>query len=130
MNLPDQHNLPGLILVAHPDREYSARICQAFESRGWKVRTAATGGELRRLARRLCPPAVLLAAEIADESGWLICDKLVRQQPSLRVYLITDAVNEENRHFAEFVGAAGLFSPEDDVCQAVDEAFAAASSAG
>ena len=47
---------------------------------------------------------VILHAELAEESGWLTCDKLTREQPLTRVILVGDNLSPRNQELAIFVG--------------------------
>ena len=79
-----------------------------FRRQGWDVYTAHGGPEVRRLARMLGPQLVVLQADLPDESGWLTCDKLLRELPHVRVILVNSGLSAEGCRFATFVGAAGL----------------------
>ncbi len=127
MTLPTLEGRPHpLILLAHPDPCYISRASQAFRACGWDVQTARTALEVRRLVRKLPPAAVVLAAQLREESGWLTCDKLVRQQPGLKVFLVEANPTAESYQFAEFVGAAGVLPEADDASLLVDEALGGA----
>jgi DNA-binding response OmpR family regulator len=99
---------PALI-VAHADPAYAEAAALAFRQRGWDVYLVG-GPEVRRLARDLPSATVVLDAELPGESGWLTCDKLVRDVPGLRVILVASAPASEDARMAEFVGAAALVS--------------------
>jgi DNA-binding response OmpR family regulator len=103
------------LLIAHSDADYTVRASRAFRRRGWDTYEAHTGPEARRLARMLEPALVVLGTELPEESGWLTCDKLIREDPSLDVFLVTDAPDSQGEHFASFTGAAGLVAFSDGV---------------
>jgi ActR/RegA family two-component response regulator len=103
------------VLIAHADPVYAARASREFRRRGWDPYEARTGPEARRLARMLEPALVVLGTELPEESGWLTCDKLTREDPSLDVFLVADAPDVPGEHFASFAGAAGLVAASDGV---------------
>jgi DNA-binding response OmpR family regulator len=95
------------LVLAHADEDYTLRACRSFRGIGWEAHPADNGTEARRLARALSPNLVILDTHLADESGWLTCDKLTREMPRLKVLLVgTQRPAEEN--FAAFVGATAL----------------------
>jgi hypothetical protein len=47
--------------------------------------------------------------------GWLTCDKLTREQPALRVILVSGQPSAEQSRFADFVGASALVSRKASV---------------
>jgi DNA-binding NarL/FixJ family response regulator len=51
---------------------------------------------------------VILDTDLPDETGWLTCDKMTREQPGLKVFLVSQRRSPEQARFADFVGAAGL----------------------
>ena len=98
------------LIVAHWDATYLTSASRAFRRLGWDVYPAHSSGETRRLARMLSPDLVLLAADFPDETGWLVCDKLRREQPESCVFIITEQPDEMNEEFASFVGARGVIT--------------------
>jgi len=96
------------LIVAHPDAVYVTNTSRAFRRLGWDVYPAHTSGEARRLARMLTPDLVLLSANFPDETGWLVCDKMRRDMPAIRVMVVAEDNNSANQEFARFVGAQGV----------------------
>ncbi len=113
------------LIVAHADSGYAARTSRAFRRLGWDVYVARTGPEARRLARMLFPDLAILDAELPEESGWLTCEKLLSEQPLLRVILVGAQDSSENDDFARFVGAAGYVPRCRGVTGLVEEACGA-----
>ncbi|HVS35065.1 MAG TPA: response regulator [Gemmataceae bacterium] len=101
------------LILAHADSVYAARVLRAFRRQGWDVYAAHSGPEARRLARMLQPQVVVLQADLPEESGWLTCDKLTRENPSVRVVLVGDDPTPHLADFAAFVGAAALIGRAD-----------------
>jgi DNA-binding response OmpR family regulator len=109
---------PTLIL-AHTDPAYTALAGHTFNRLGWDVFIAQDGPDARRLAQRVHASAVVLEAELAEESGWLTCDKLTRECRDLDVFLVADAVCDER--LASFVGAAAVVRRQDGLQRLLDE---------
>ncbi|HZV04316.1 MAG TPA: response regulator [Gemmataceae bacterium] len=103
---------PPCLILSHANAAYTALIARGFRRLGWGIYTARNGTETRRLARILKPDAVILQAELPEESGWLTCVKLTSEHPLLPVILVSDNLSPCNQELAAFVGARVL------VCQA------------
>ncbi|MFL5241292.1 MAG: hypothetical protein ACJ8FY_04230 [Gemmataceae bacterium] len=114
------HYRPCLIL-GHSDPDYAAGASRALRRLGWDVYLAGSGPEARRLARMLSAETVILDTEIPEESGWLTCDKILRDDPALKVFLVSPSVNAVSEDFRSFVGASGLIGYHDGVQALVDE---------
>jgi CheY-like chemotaxis protein len=104
--------LPCLVL-AHPHPDSQAVLSRGFRRLGWDVYVASSGPEARRLARMLEADIVILHVDLPEESGWLTCDKLTREQPLAGVILISDDLSPRNQELADFVGAGGLLHEND-----------------
>ena len=103
------------MILAHGDVAFASEASRAFRRLGWDVYITRSGPETRRMARMLNPSVVVLAADLPEESGWLTCDKLIREQPFRKVILVSSGFSTENEAFAAFIGAAGLVYEEDGV---------------
>jgi CheY-like chemotaxis protein len=101
------HFRPTLVL-GHPDEVYAAAVSRQLRLQGWEVYLTMSGPEARRLVRRLAPAAVVLAAAMLPESGWLTCAKLTRELPGARVVLVSQRPTPDDRRFSHFVGAKQL----------------------
>ncbi len=109
------------LIVAHGDATYAALVSRAFRRLGWDTYAARTGPEARRLARMLEPDLMVLATDLEEESGWLTCDKVKREQLCARIFLVGDASDRRNHAFAEFVGAAALLDRGDSIASVVED---------
>jgi CheY-like chemotaxis protein len=109
------------LILGHSDPVYAASARRALRQLGWDVYLASTGPEVRRLARMLAAEIVILDTELSEESGWLTCEKLVREEIPLKVFLVSKVVNPVSEEFRVFVGAAGLISYHDGVEGLVDQ---------
>jgi DNA-binding response OmpR family regulator len=112
---------PPCLIVAHPDTAYAAEVARGFRRLGWDVYPARSGPEVRRLAPMLEADAVILDAELPDETGWLTCEKLTAEQPLVKVILVTSEPGPRNVQLASFVGASAIVSHGDGVAALIDE---------
>src|SRR5262245_31795749 len=119
---------PRLVL-GHADADYTSPVSRHFRQLGWEVHVARTGDAVRRLVSTLDPMVVVLATELPDESGWLICAKLLHEQPERKIVLVSTRVTSEDHSFAEFVGAAGLVGEFDSAPALLDTVHGTALSA-
>jgi DNA-binding response OmpR family regulator len=113
------------IVFGHPDAELRAEAGMQLCRLGWEAHTAATGPEVRRLARRWQPDLVILASEFADESGWLTCAKLCHERPGQQIILLSDWTRPD-RGFARFVGATRVVSGRRGLAALIDAVAGAA----
>jgi DNA-binding response OmpR family regulator len=109
--LAQQERTPGkrpMLVLAYADSTYAALAGRHFRRLGWEVHLTTSGPEARCLARTLGPSVVVLDTDLVEESGWLTCDKLIRERPRQRVVLLSPNPTEQDRRLAEFVGAEAL----------------------
>jgi DNA-binding response OmpR family regulator len=109
------------MLVVYDDPSQAAQPARAFRRLGWDVYQARSGAEARRLARMLEPELLVMATDLKEESGWLTCEKVTREQPNVKVFLVGDAAEPRNHAFAAFVGAVRLLDRCDSVQSLVEE---------
>jgi DNA-binding response OmpR family regulator len=109
------------LILAHPNQDYQAILARAFRRLGWDVYPARSGPEARRLARMMEADVVILHADLPEESGWLTCDKLTREQPLARVILVSDNLSPRNRELADFVGASELLHQAQSLAPLIEE---------
>ena len=62
------HNKPA-VLIVDDDERFRARLCQAFDRRGWEVFGAADGAAARDLATEVAPDLAIVDLKMASESG-------------------------------------------------------------
>jgi len=92
------------VVMMLPEPLCAMTLSTELRRTGWRVHSAESLCEMRKLVQRVMRTAVLLPAEGLSESGWLVCAKLLRSQPRLRVILVGE-LSERNERFARFVGA-------------------------
>jgi DNA-binding response OmpR family regulator len=115
-----------LLVLAYADSLFAALSCRHFRRLGWEVHLASSGSEARRMTHAFNPAVVVLDTDLRDESGWLICDKLTREIPGLKVVLVSPDPCEENRNLADFVGATALVGRGTGVNTLVEEVLGSA----
>jgi DNA-binding response OmpR family regulator len=103
------------MVLAHANPVFASMAGRYFRRQGWDVTSVLRGLEARRLARQLQPAVVVLGIDLPDESGWLVCDKIVRDDPEQQVVLVAPELTATSQDFAEFVGAAVLVDENDGV---------------
>lgn len=109
------------LVLAHPYAGPQAALARGFRRLGWDVYLARSGPEARRLTRMLSADIVILHVDLPEESGWLTCDKLIREQPLVSVILISDDLNPRSQGLADFVGASALVHRPEGVAPLVEE---------
>jgi DNA-binding response OmpR family regulator len=114
------------LIVADSNPGYQSLLARAFRRLGWDVYLARSGPEARRLTRMLEADVVILQADLPDESGWLTCDKLTREQPFTRVILVSDNVSPRNEELADFVGASVLVNRAEGLAPVIEELIGSA----
>ncbi len=120
---------PPCLILAHPDAVYGSVVARGFRRLGWDVYLSRSGPEVRRLVRMLEANVVVLDADLPEESGWLTCDKLTREQPLAKIILVSDNLSRRNLELAAFVGASALVRHAAGLVPLVEELCGAAVSA-
>jgi CheY-like chemotaxis protein len=75
--------MPKKILLIENDAPFASKLTSALESQGFEVRTTADGREALELARDAAPAAIVLCVELPGMSGYVVCQKL-RKDETLR----------------------------------------------
>jgi DNA-binding response OmpR family regulator len=114
------------LILAHKDIGFAARASRQLRRHGWDVYLAQTGAEVRRLAKQLTPALVVLDVDLADESGWLLCDKLSREPAGPKVVLVAAQLTPQQERLASFVGATALIRQRDGIAALVNEVLESA----
>jgi len=104
----EANNYRPCLIVAHSEAALVSSLSREFRRRGWDVYPASSGPEARRLARLLAPEMVILGTNLPEETGWLTCDKITRETPRVKVFLIDAADRPGQEDFALYAGAVGL----------------------
>ncbi|MFN4258126.1 MAG: hypothetical protein ACK4RK_02440 [Gemmataceae bacterium] len=106
LSSPFRH--PCRLVLAHPDSDYRQRGMRGLSAQGWEVHLAQTAAEVYQLVNQLAPAVVVLATELPDESGWLVCAKIRVQPPAPRLILVADDCSPALKRFSRFVGVSAL----------------------
>jgi CheY-like chemotaxis protein len=64
---------------------------------------------------------VVLDTQLPDQSGWLTCEKVLRDDPTLKVILLASEPERNGEAFAEFVGPAKLIRQAQGSQAVIDE---------
>jgi DNA-binding response OmpR family regulator len=106
----------GRAIVALNDGPQTQMVERVLRRLGWAAVRAANADEVRERLKEAPGSVVILAPELADESGWLTCAKLSQPVPSARV-LIVGPNTPRNRMMARCAGAAALLSDPVEVAE-------------
>jgi len=109
------------VVVALNDTVFAAWIARHVRRLGWGVHLTRSGAEARRLCQEHSPQVVVLDTQLPDQSGWLTCEKLLRDDPTLKVILIASQAEPHGDAFADFVGPAKLIRQSEGIQAVVDE---------
>jgi DNA-binding response OmpR family regulator len=113
------------VVLSLNDSVFAAWIARRIRRLGWGVHLSRSGEEARRLCREYSPQVVVLDTRLLDQSGWLTCEKLLRDDPTLKVILVASQPEPDGEAFAEFVGPAKLLNQDEGVQAVIDEIVAA-----
>jgi ActR/RegA family two-component response regulator len=108
-------------VVGLNDTVFAAWIARRLRRLGWGVHLARSAAKVRQLTNEFSPQVVVLETRLADETGWLTCEKILRDDPTIKVVLVASQPEWNSQAFAEFVGAAALISQEDGVQALIDQ---------
>jgi two-component system, response regulator RegA len=82
------HNKPA-VLIVDDDERFRARLCQAFELRGWEASGAPDGPAARALAVEVAPDLALVDLKLASESGLDIVRHLRDLDATVSIIMLT-----------------------------------------
>lgn len=112
------------VVLALKDTVFAAWLARRLRRLGWGVHLTRSGEEARRLCHEYSPQVVVLDTQLEDQSGWLTCEKIVRDDPTLKVILLASQPEPNADAYAEFVGSAKLIRQEEGVQAVIDEIVA------
>ena len=113
------------VVLGLNDSVFAGWIARRVRRLGWGVHLTRLGAEARRLCQEYSPQVVVLDTRLPDQSGWLICEKLLRDDPTLKVILVASQPEPNGEAFAEFVGPAKLLHQNEGIQRVIDEIVAA-----
>ena len=109
------------MVLAYVDSAFSSLAARQFRRLGWEVYLASTAEDAHRLTAALAPLVVIIDTELPEESGWLVCAKLLMDQPKPKIILIGPMYSEESKQRATFLGASGFLGRTDGVTALIAE---------
>lgn len=92
---------------------FATRVADHFRRQGWHVHVLEADEDLYRIVRTQRASAVVIDVQMGSESGFLVCAKLLRNQPRMPVLIVGSRRRTSDAKFAEFVGAAGFVCGDD-----------------
>jgi ActR/RegA family two-component response regulator len=101
------------LVLAHADSAWVSDAARHFRRQGWDVYPTQGGPAARRLARMLEPEMVVLDVDLAEESGWLTCAKLMQERPDGKVILLCEDTSTRKSDMAAFAGAVALMHRQE-----------------
>ena len=83
-----EQNRPA-VLIVDDDERFRARLCQAFEFRGWEAFGAAAGAAARALAIEGAPDLAIVDLKMATESGLDVVRQLRELDATVCIIMLT-----------------------------------------
>ncbi len=91
--------MPKKILLIENDPAFAATISGSLEASGFEVRATGDGKEGLDLARDWAPEAVVLCVELPSLSGYLVCQKLKKDEVLKQVPLVLTSAEATEETF-------------------------------
>jgi CheY-like chemotaxis protein len=91
--------MPKKILLIESDAGFAARLSEALESSGFEVRITGDGKEGLDLARDWSPSGVVLCVELPGMSGYLVCQKLKKDEALKAIPLVLTSAEATEETF-------------------------------
>ncbi|HET8541044.1 MAG TPA: response regulator [Anaeromyxobacter sp.] len=91
--------MPKKILLIENDAGFAAEASHALEAAGLEVRTTGDGKEGLDLARDWAPEAIVLCVELPGMSGYLVCQKLKKDDALRSVPLVLTSAEATEETF-------------------------------
>jgi ActR/RegA family two-component response regulator len=109
------------VVIALRDTVFLAWLARRLRGLGWVVYSTQSGDQARQLCRQYSPQVAVLDTGLEDQSGWLTCEKIVREDPTVKVILLALRPEANSAAFADFVGKAKLIHQEDGIQAIINE---------
>jgi CheY-like chemotaxis protein len=91
--------MPKKILLIESDQALAARLSDFLEDSGFHVRATGDGKEGLDLARDWTPEAIVLCVELASMSGYLVCQKLKKDDALKGISLVLTSAEATEETF-------------------------------
>jgi CheY-like chemotaxis protein len=91
--------MPKKILLIESDAPLAAELSEALEGAGFEVRATGDGKEGLELARDAAPAAIVLSVELPGMSGYLVCQKLKKDDVLKDVPLVLTSAEATQETF-------------------------------
>jgi CheY-like chemotaxis protein len=91
--------MPKKILLIENDPAFAERLSQTLEASGFQARLTGDGKEGLDLARDWAPEAVVLCVELASMSGYLVCQKLKKDDSLKAIPLVLTSAEATEETF-------------------------------
>jgi len=80
------------ILTVDDEQDIRDLLHESFSMRGYRVSTAATPGEARKIAKADRPDLIILDLQIPESDGFVLIDEFRKLYPNIPLMLLTGAV--------------------------------------
>ncbi len=91
--------MPKKILLIENDSAFAGTITGALESVGFEARATGDGNEGLSLAREWSPDAIVLCVEMSGVSGYLVCQKLKKDETLKTIPLVLTSAEATEETF-------------------------------
>ena len=91
--------MPKKILLIENDPPFAATVSGSLEASGFEVRTTGDGKEGLDLARDWAPEAIVLCVELPSLSGYLVCQKLKKDEALKQIPLVLTSAEATEETF-------------------------------
>ena len=92
------------VLLIDDDHEIVSSMRAVLESKGYRIVTAADGNQGLAAAERENPDLIVVDMMMPKKSGFLVIEKLKRQQMAPPMIMITANEGSRHRAYAELLG--------------------------
>jgi DNA-binding response OmpR family regulator len=83
------------LLIAEAEPDLADRLAVAAREAGWEVTRSDHPADLQGQADSLLPSAIVLAAELAGDRGWALCNQLKRHPVTRHLWLVLTGAGEQ-----------------------------------
>jgi DNA-binding NtrC family response regulator len=77
------------VLIVDDEMDYCLIMKSYFEARGYEVFIGSSRADCLKLLKEKHPDILLLDNNLPDGRGWELVDSIKKEQPEIRIYLIS-----------------------------------------